>query len=175
MIIGTVDDGKNRHRITERALRNKLHQLKRVLGEKALEVDFFKGALQKIEARRQSSSRLWRDGVYDQIRELMPMQGSLSIERMCHLAEVSRAGFYRSLQEREPVEEDMEVRSAIQRIVLEHRRRYGYRRVTAELRRRGCWSITNGLHASCGKTICLRCNLRHLWRPPIPIMSWRFT
>ena len=65
------------------------------------------------------------------------MQGSLSIERMCGLARVSRAGFYRSLQERMPVEEDMEVRSAIQTIALEHRRRYGYRRITAELRRRG--------------------------------------
>lgn len=31
----------------------------------------------------------------------------------------------------------MEVRSAIQQIALQHRRRYGYRRVTAELRRRG--------------------------------------
>ena len=31
----------------------------------------------------------------------------------------------------------MEVRSAIQRIALEHRRRYGYRRITAELRRQG--------------------------------------
>ena len=40
----------------------------------------------------------------------MPLQGSLSIERMCQLAGVSRAGFYRSLQERAPVEEDMEVR-----------------------------------------------------------------
>ena len=67
----------------------------------------------------------------------MPMQGSLSIERMCQLARVSRAGFYRSLQEQVPVEESMEVRSAIQRTALEHRRRYGYRRVTAELRRRG--------------------------------------
>jgi putative transposase len=67
----------------------------------------------------------------------MPMQGSLSIERMCGLARVSRAGFYRSLQERMSVEEDMEVRSAIQAIALEHRRRYGYRRITAELRRRG--------------------------------------
>jgi transposase InsO family protein len=67
----------------------------------------------------------------------MPMQGSLSIERMCGLARVSRAGFYRSLQEQMPVEEDMEVRSAIQSIALEHRRRYGYRRITAELRRRG--------------------------------------
>ncbi len=67
----------------------------------------------------------------------MSLQGSLSIERMCQLAQVSRAGFYRSLQERQPVAEEMEVRSAIQQIVMEHRRRYGYRRVTAELRRRG--------------------------------------
>ncbi len=65
------------------------------------------------------------------------MQGSLSIERMCQLAQVSRVGFYRSLQKQTPMEEDMEVRSAIQKIALEHRRRYGYRRITAELRRRG--------------------------------------
>jgi putative transposase len=67
----------------------------------------------------------------------MPLQGSLSIERMCQLAGVSRASFYRSLQERAPVEEDMEVRSVIQQIAVEHRRRYGYRRISAELRRRG--------------------------------------
>ena len=65
------------------------------------------------------------------------MQGSLSIERMCRLAEVSRAGYYRSLQEHAPAEEDMEVRAAIQQIALDHRRRYGSRRTTAELRRRG--------------------------------------
>jgi putative transposase len=67
----------------------------------------------------------------------MPMQGGLSIERMCRLTGVSRAGFYRCLQEQMPVEEDMEVRSAIQQIAVEHRRRYGYRRIAAELRRRG--------------------------------------
>ena len=65
------------------------------------------------------------------------MQGGLGIERMCRLAEVSRASFYRSLQEELPAEEDMEVRSAIQQIAVEHRRRYGYRRIAAELRRRG--------------------------------------
>ena len=43
------------------------------------------------------------------------MQGGLSVERMCELARVSRAGFYRSLQERAPGEEDVEVRSVIQR------------------------------------------------------------
>jgi putative transposase len=66
----------------------------------------------------------------------MPVQGNASIERICQLAQVSRAGFYRFLQDKTPVEEDMELRSAIQQIVLEHRRRYGYRRVSAELRRR---------------------------------------
>jgi len=56
---------------------------------------------------------------------------------MCLLAGVSRAGFYRQWGETEPDAAEMEMRSAIQEIVLAHRRRYGYRRVTAELRRRG--------------------------------------
>jgi transposase InsO family protein len=67
----------------------------------------------------------------------MFLQGSLSIERMCQLAPVSRRSFYRSLKEKRPVEEETEVRSLIQQIAVEHRRRYGYRRITAELRRRG--------------------------------------
>jgi transposase InsO family protein len=67
----------------------------------------------------------------------MPVQGGLSIERMCMLAEVSRAGFYRWLRGKAPQDEAMEVRAAVQQVVLEHRRRYGYRRVSAELRRRG--------------------------------------
>ena len=46
----------------------------------------------------------------------MSLQGNLSIERMCQLAQVSRAGFYRSLQERLPVEEEMEVRSTIRQL-----------------------------------------------------------
>ena len=67
----------------------------------------------------------------------MLLQGSLTIERLCQLVPVSRRSFYRSLKERQPVEEETEVRSVIQQIALEHRRRYGYRRITAELRRRG--------------------------------------
>jgi transposase-like protein len=39
----------------ERELRKEIRELKRVLGEKVLEADFFKGALQKVEARRQNS------------------------------------------------------------------------------------------------------------------------
>jgi putative transposase len=65
------------------------------------------------------------------------LQGSLGVERMCHLAQVSRSGFYRYLQERWPAEEELTLRSAIQDLVLEHRWQYGYRRVTVELRQRG--------------------------------------
>ena len=56
---------------------------------------------------------------------------------MCQLAQVSRASYYRSFREKVPEEEAMEVRAAVQKIALEHRRRYGYRRVTAELRHQG--------------------------------------
>ena len=38
------------------AQRKEILQLKRLLAEKAMEVDFLKGALQKVEARRQRSS-----------------------------------------------------------------------------------------------------------------------
>jgi transposase InsO family protein len=68
---------------------------------------------------------------------MMQLQGSLSIETMCGLAQVSRAGFYRNLVAAAPLEEEMEVRAAIQQIAMEHRRLYGYRRVTAELRVHG--------------------------------------
>ena len=54
----------------------------------------------------------------------------------CQLAQVSRAGFYRHYTEHEPRAADVAVRDLIQRIVLESRG-YGYRRVTAELARRG--------------------------------------
>jgi putative transposase len=72
----------------------------------------------------------------------MSMQGSLSIERMCQLTQVSRAGFYRHWQQKQPCEEEMAVRAEIQRIALEHRRQYGYVRITRELRECG-WCVNH--------------------------------
>jgi transposase InsO family protein len=63
-------------------------------------------------------------------------QGDLTVERLCMLARVSRAGYYRQWAASEPGEEEMTVRDAIQRVALANRR-YGYRRVTAQLRREG--------------------------------------
>ena len=65
------------------------------------------------------------------------MQGNLTVERMCELAQVSRAGFYRFLQEEAPKEKETAERAAVQEVALRHRRRYGYRRVTQELNQRG--------------------------------------
>jgi transposase InsO family protein len=68
---------------------------------------------------------------------MMSLEGSPAVDMMCRLAGLSRATFYRHLARRHPEEEAMELRSQIQQIALEHRRRYGYRRITAELHRRG--------------------------------------
>jgi len=65
-------------------------------------------------------------------------QGGLSVERMCKLSGVSRAGFYRHWEESAPQQADTSLRDAIQQVIVE-RRFYGYRRVQQELRRRGQW------------------------------------
>ena len=41
----------------ERELRLQVAQLKRLVADKTLEADFFEGALQKVEARRQSNTK----------------------------------------------------------------------------------------------------------------------
>src|SRR6266550_7104334 len=43
--------------------------------------------------------RPWRGGTYDQIREVMPLQGILSIGRMCELVRFRRASVDRPLRE----------------------------------------------------------------------------
>jgi transposase InsO family protein len=63
-------------------------------------------------------------------------QGVLPVERMCALAGVSRAGYYRHWQASLPRQEETGVRDAIQRLALAHRH-YGYRRIAAQLRREG--------------------------------------
>lgn len=63
-------------------------------------------------------------------------QGELTVERMCALTGVNRAGYYRHWRRSVPRQEETAVRDAIQRIALSNRR-YGYRRIAAQLRRDG--------------------------------------
>jgi transposase InsO family protein len=73
--------------------------------------------------------------VIETMATLLP-QGDLTIERMCRLSGVSRAGYYRHWAASAPRAEETTVRDAIQRVALAHRH-YGYRRITAQLRREG--------------------------------------
>jgi transposase len=52
-----IDRGEQRllEKSPEKNLRTEVDRLKRLLADKTLELDFFKGALQKVEARRQQS------------------------------------------------------------------------------------------------------------------------
>lgn len=63
-------------------------------------------------------------------------QGTLAVQRMCALAGVSRAGYYRHWAASAPRQEETAVRDAVQRVALA-RVHYGYRRIAAELRRAG--------------------------------------
>jgi putative transposase len=70
----------------------------------------------------------------------MSLATPIPVQRLCVLAQVSRAGFYRWRQAGSPlgtaVDADLDLRDAIQKIALEWPS-YGWRRITAELHRRG--------------------------------------
>ena len=60
----------------------------------------------------------------------------VDVQHLCRLAGLPRATFYRHVADRGGDARECELRDLIQRICLKHRF-YGYRRVTATLRRRG--------------------------------------
>ena len=66
----------------------------------------------------------------------------MTIERMCILAAVSRAGYYRYCgPQPDADEEESRLRDAIQRAAIENRH-YGYRRITHALRAQG-WDVNH--------------------------------
>ena len=65
------------------------------------------------------------------------VQGSPSIERLCRLAGVSRAGYYRFWRSSAPRVHDTAVRDAIQRLALANGRHRGYRLIAFQLGQEG--------------------------------------
>jgi putative transposase len=67
------------------------------------------------------------------------LKDDANVQRLCGLAQVSRAGYYRRRGPRPPAREEADLRDLIQRIALadRHYRHYGYRRIAVELRRQG--------------------------------------
>ena len=59
------------------------------------------------------------------------------MEQQCQLAEVSRAGYYRYLQQTAPEQADLLLRARLQELAIAHHRLRGYRMLTALLRREG--------------------------------------
>lgn len=71
----------------------------------------------------------------------MSMATPISLERLCRMAVVSRAGFYRWQHASEAADRDLDLRDEIQRIALEFPY-YGWPRVTRELGDRG-WRVNH--------------------------------
>jgi putative transposase len=71
----------------------------------------------------------------------MSLATLISLQRLCALATVSRAGFYRWRHTPPAQDANIDLRDQIQRIALEWPC-YGWRRVTAELRRLG-WKVNH--------------------------------
>lgn len=69
------------------------------------------------------------------------LQGVIGVERMCRLAGVSRAGYYRHWQASAPRCEETGLRDAIQRLALGNPH-YGYRRIGVLLGREG-WRVNH--------------------------------
>jgi putative transposase len=108
-------------------------------------------------------------------------QGGLSVERMCALVQVSRAGYYRHWQEAEPRRAETALRDEMQRLALAERH-YGYRRITFKLGRAG-WRVNHKRVLRLMRQdnlLCLRkaafvpvtTDSRHSWRI-YPNLAWR--
>lgn len=94
----------------------------------------------------------------------MQSQGMLSIERMCALAGVSRAGYYRRWRTSAPRQEETGLRDAVQRLALAHRH-YGHRRLAALLRRQG-WPVNKKRVLRIMRQDNLLCLRRRAFVPP---------
>jgi transposase InsO family protein len=67
--------------------------------------------------------------------------GGLTIREMCESAQVSRASYYRSWRQKQPRQEQVALRDAIQRLALKDRH-CGYRRIGRLLKREG-WLVNH--------------------------------
>jgi putative transposase len=98
--------------------------------------------------------------VIGQAREEHP---EMPIERLCDLMGVSRSWYYERPPATEKARKDVELRDAIERIVLEFPG-YGYRRVTAALRREG-WSVNHKRVLRLMREESLLCQLKRRFVP----------
>jgi transposase InsO family protein len=99
--------------------------------------------------------------------------GPWSVERLCTLAQVSRAAFYRQWGESDPLREETALRDAIQKLALAERF-YGYRRILAVLTREG-WCVNHKRLLRIMREDNLLCLRKPIFKPPTTDSrhSWR--
>jgi transposase InsO family protein len=99
--------------------------------------------------------------------------GAWSVERLCALAQVSRASFYRRWGESEPLREETALRDAVQRLALAQRF-YGYRRILVVLTREG-WRVNHKRLLNIMREDNLLCLRKPIFKPPTTDSrhSWR--
>jgi len=103
------------------------------------------------------------------IHAMMVQQGDHpGIERMCGVAGVSRAGYYRHWLISKPRQEETALRDEIQRLSLVQRKngyRDGYRPITIQLQRMG-WAVNHKRVARIRREDNLLCVPKKSFRPP---------
>jgi transposase InsO family protein len=90
--------------------------------------------------------------------------GAWSVERLCSLAQVSRAAYYRRWGESEPLREETALRDAMQRLALAERF-YGYRRILVQLTREG-WRVNHKRLLRMMREDNLLCLRKPIFKPP---------
>jgi putative transposase len=87
----------------------------------------------------------------------------MPLKELCELFGVSRSWYYEKPSSQQKASEDVELRDAIERIVLEFPG-YGYRRVTEALKRQG-WCINHKKVLRVMRKEALLCQLKKRFRP----------
>ena len=96
------------------------------------------------------------------IEEARAEYPEVSIKDLCELFSMSRSWYYERPTPEEKAHTDVELRDTIELIVLEFPG-YGYRRVTAELRRR-CWAVNHKRVLRIMREESLLCQLRRRFK-----------
>ncbi len=96
----------------------------------------------------------------DRLKEDHP---EVSERHLCRVFSVSRSWYYEKPSPEQKARKDLDLRDAIEHIVLEFPG-YGYRRVTAELHRRG-WTVNHKRVLSIMRQESLLCQLKRRFRP----------
>ena len=109
-------------------------ELERKIGQLTMENDFLEKTFTAFQGSSPASGRQWRGCLFEEIRQAA--EKGQAVRALCAMAGLSRAGYYRwrAGPPGDPVE--MELRDTMQRIALEFPC-HGYRRITAEMQRRG--------------------------------------